>query len=123
MQYRILVVEDEETLAATYAEAFTSVGYEVTIAGDGYDALEKVIAGSFDLITMDLKLPRLNGIRASELIMHRRIPTPIIVISGYVPEHATDLERLGIHHVLHKPVDLDVLLDTVAKAIAEGREE
>ena len=121
MSYRILIVEDEESLAAAFAETLAALGYEVTIANDGYDALEKVIAGRFDLITMDLRLPRMNGIQATELIMHRRKPTPVIVISGYVLRHEEELERLGIRYVLQKPVDLELLSSTIARAIEESR--
>lgn len=115
---RILIVEDEEDQAATFAEILAAAGYEVTIAADGFDALEKTVAGEFDLITMDLRMPRLGGIGAMELLRHRRAPVPVIVISGYLSAHEEELERMGVRYALQKPVDLEELLATVRRALA-----
>ncbi len=120
MTKRILVVEDDKGTAQTFGEFLTESGYDVTVVLDGYDALEKVVSGSYDLITMDLKMPRLGGIQATELIRLRRVSTPVIVISGFVPDFQDKLAQLGIRHVLQKPVDLKDLLETVKLAIEEG---
>ena len=115
-----MIVEDDKGTAETFGEFLTESGYDVTVVLDGYDALEKVVSGSYDVITMDLKMPRLGGIQATELIRLRRVATPVVVISAYVPNFQSKLEQLNIRHVLHKPVGLQDLLDTVKRAIEEG---
>jgi CheY-like chemotaxis protein len=117
---RILVVENDEDTAGVFAEFLSESGYEVDVAVDGYDALEKVATGDYAAITMDLKMPRLGGVKATELLRIRRVHTPVIVISGFVPEFVSDLARLKIRHVLHKPIELDALLRTIEQAIVEG---
>lgn len=117
---RILVVEDEVAQAAILEEMLTAAGYEVSVATDGYDALEKVVAGSYDLITMDLRMPRLGGLEATALIFHRRDPTPVIIISGYLAEYEKRIAELaGVRHTLSKPIDLEVLLATVKEVLSE----
>ncbi|MBT4502811.1 MAG: response regulator [Gemmatimonadetes bacterium] len=124
MPRRILIVEDEEALAKSFDEFITFMGYDVTVAANGYDALEKVIGGEFDLITMDIKMPRMGGLEATELIRFRYdISTPIIVISGYDDKYEKELRTLRVKHILHKPVDLTELKETIEKILGNDREE
>ena len=118
---RILIVEDEVDLAESFQAGLREAGYEVTIASDGYDALEQVASGTFDLITMDLRMPRLGGIQATELIRMRRISTPIIVISGYVANFEDELRQLQVRCILYKPIGLKTLIETVRRVLEEDR--
>lgn len=119
---RILVVEDEDDTARLFEEIMVSAGYEVSIAEDGYDALEKIASGTYDLITMDLKMPRMDGLQATELIRMDRRHTPIIIISGFVPAFSERLRdpKLQIQHILHKPVTMEDLLAKVRSTLENG---
>ena len=117
---RVLVVEDDEDTAGVFAEFLSESGYSVDVAVDGYDALQKVASGDYDVITMDLKMPRLGGVKATELIRLRRARTPVIVVSGYVPQFLPELERLKVPRILHKPIELATLLRTIKELTEEN---
>jgi CheY-like chemotaxis protein len=117
---KILIIDDEEEVLEISKEFLSSLGYRVTTVDNGFDALAEVLAGQYDLITMDLKMPGLSGLQATELIrLEHRIPTPVIVISGYLtPEKEDKLKELGVALFIHKPVDLNHLekcIDTVLR--------
>ena len=121
MPKSILIVEDDEELAKSFEEFLGREGYDVARAADGYDALEKVASGSYNLITMDLKMPRMGGIQATELLRVRRVSTPVIVISAWVREFEEKLGELDVRHILRKPVGLDELLEAVQDSIGDGK--
>ena len=79
---KILLVEDERTLSSTLKEVLTIYNYEVVCAFDGVEALENVKESRFDLIIMDVMMPRLNGIDATKKIREIGISTPIIMLTA-----------------------------------------
>lgn len=115
-----MIIDDEKEVLEILEEFLSSMGYEVTTVDNGFDALAEVLAGAYDLITMDLHMPGLSGLKATELIrLEHRIPTPVIVISGFLtPEKEEKLKELGVSLFIHKPVDLEHLekcIDTVLR--------
>lgn len=62
MAQRILVVEDDEFLRELYDELLKGEGYEVTLAVDGEDGLTNMSAGGFDLVLLDIMLPKMDGL-------------------------------------------------------------
>ena len=81
----ILVIEDDTLLASMYQERLGEEGYEVTLAADGEEALEKVKGGP-DLVLLDIQLPKLNGFevlkRLKEDKLTRHIPVIILTNLG-----------------------------------------
>ncbi len=59
---RILVVDDDPTLRELYNEVLTSAGYQIDFAVDGEEGLQKIRAGSYDLVLLDVMMPRLDGL-------------------------------------------------------------
>ena len=108
---KILVVDDVKEFVDILKEFLEDNGYSVTIVENGFDALSEVLIGQYDLITMDLEMPGLSGLEATELIrLKHHILTPVIVISAYLAtENERELRALGVEHFIHKPVDLDLL--------------
>jgi CheY-like chemotaxis protein len=83
----ILLVEDEVFIREVAREILESVGYAVTEAGDGLDGLNAFLdsPGKFDLIILDLVMPRMHGFEVMDRI--RQVSTvPILLSSGYSPE-------------------------------------
>ncbi|MCC7201243.1 MAG: response regulator [Nitrospirae bacterium] len=83
MKKTILVVDDEEHIRLLYKEEFEEEGYIVVLAGSGEDALTKVGEGTPDLITLDIKMPGMDGITLARKIKDMRKDVPIIFISAY----------------------------------------
>ncbi|MFN9112537.1 MAG: response regulator, partial [Bacteroidota bacterium] len=78
----ILLVEDEEPLRETLSLNLELEGYEVTAVGDGVEALDAVEKAHFDLIIMDIMMPELDGISATETLRVRNHDTPILILSA-----------------------------------------
>lgn len=62
MAQKILVVEDDQFLRELYDELLRDEGYEVSLAADGQEGLEKITAGGFDLVLLDIMLPKIDGL-------------------------------------------------------------
>ncbi len=77
---RILVVDDERQITRMLRMALQSNGYEVTVAGNGREALERIAETSPDLIITDLAMPELNGVELTQAV-RRSAETPIIILS------------------------------------------
>jgi DNA-binding response OmpR family regulator len=72
---RIVIVEDQEVLAAIYGKKFTAAGHEVQLAADGEAGLESINKGQPDLVVLDVMLPKLNGIEVLKIASCWLIPT------------------------------------------------
>lgn len=83
MKKTILVVDDEEHIRLLYKEEFEEEGYNVILAGSGEDALTQLGKGSPDLVTLDIKMPGMDGITLARKIKDMRTDIPIIFISAY----------------------------------------
>ena len=83
MAKKILLVDDEVTLLETLSEALEITGYEVTIAMNGQDGIEKFEAGTFDLVITDMFMSKLNGLRLLEVIRKSTNDVPVILMTGH----------------------------------------
>lgn len=83
MKKTILVVDDEEHIRLLYKEEFEEEGYNVVLAGSGEDALTKIGKDTPDLITLDIKMPGMDGITLARKIKDIRSDVPLIFISAY----------------------------------------
>lgn len=102
---RILVVDDEPDIRALLELVLIREGHDVETATDGLDALERYIHGSFDLICVDLDMPRLSGIELTRAVRaHRPDDVPILMVTGSVTPQDIDRARMaGVSDVLGKP--------------------
>jgi CheY-like chemotaxis protein len=116
--HRVLIVEDDVTIADLLTDALRDEGYDVHRAAHGREGLAILTAWVPQVIVLDLMMPVMDGraFRAAQ----RRLPSPVgevpaIVLSGAhsARAHAEELAALA---VLTKPFDLDEVLDTVARA-------
>lgn len=79
---RILVVEDDPSIVQGLTLNLTMEGYEVTVAQDGVEAVEKFASDRFDLVILDLMLPRMNGLEVIEAIRRRDSDLPVLFLSA-----------------------------------------
>jgi CheY-like chemotaxis protein len=110
---RILIVEDDQQTRQLYSDALARDGFEVEQAHNGFQALEKAIEWSPDLIVTDIAVPGLDGIELCRRIRAdpRTREIPLLAITGYGDRHYPDRARLaGADRVLIKPCGTDLLI-------------
>jgi len=119
-QVRILVVDDEESIAELLTWLMRRTGYHVVTAADGQQAWEFFQSLPFDIVITDLKMPRLNGEQLTQHIKALAPQTPIIVLTGHgTPEEVQRLLDLGATRVLSKPLrEVKDLLALVKQLLA-----
>ncbi len=104
---RILVAEDDQATRAAWSELISSWGYAVEAAEDGERAVELIEGFDPDILLLDLKLPRKDGLRVLSELRSRGMQLPTVVVSGEgeIPD-AVNSMKLGAYDYLRKPVDL-----------------
>ena len=115
---RVLVVDDDDAIRLTVADALVDEGYQVLTAANGAEALDQVQASSPDAIVLDLMMPVLDGWGFLTECRQRRLceDIPILVMSAYrrLAETAPDLK---VRACIAKPFELDVLLGAVERLL------
>lgn len=113
----VLVVDDEPGMRETVAEILTGMGYDVTTAVDGSDALTRLEKTDYALVLMDIRMPGRDGISVLREIGGP--PPPVVLMTAYAgDDELRAAAEAGSYTVLHKPVPAGRLLDIVARAIA-----
>ena len=108
---RILLVDDELSILETMSAALNALGLEVTAASDGLEALARFQEGPrFDLVLMDLTMPRLDGREAFLAMHHLDASVPIVLSSGYTEtDSLKTLPGSGPAAFIQKPYQLEEL--------------
>jgi len=114
MSKRILVVEDEATVARGVRDALGFNGYDVELAADGEAGLKRALAEAFDLVILDLMLPRLAGFEVLKKLREANVHVPVLVLTARGQE--TDRVRgldLGADDYVIKPFSVKELVARV----------
>src|SRR5918996_6000435 len=108
---RILLVEDEPGLVLTLRDRLTKEGYVVETAADGQSGLERAAGEAFDLVLLDVMLPRLGGFDVLKELRKRNVETPVIMLTarGQVVDKVVGL-KLGADDYVTKPFEMMELL-------------
>jgi DNA-binding response OmpR family regulator len=103
---RVLVVEDEAQIAGLVRDALMAAGYNVSVAGDGVEAMRLLARGSFDLVVLDWMLPGIDGLEVCRRIRAQSI-TPILMLTARAEEvdRVLGLE-VGADDYLTKPFSM-----------------
>ncbi len=122
MGYRILVVDDEESIRFTFSAFLGDAGYDIDVAATLDEAIEKINTNNFDAIFLDILLGRESGIDVLRASRDRQPNTPVIMATG-APEISTAAEavRHGAFDYITKPIHQDELLRQ-AKLAVEHKE-
>jgi len=112
----ILIVDDDAGLCKTTSFILQREGYAVTTAENGEEAIEKVQEEKFDMVLMDIKMPIMDGVEAYKRIKQIRPETKTIMMTGYaVDDLIQDALEEGAHSAIHKPLDMDQILNLLEK--------
>jgi two-component system chemotaxis response regulator CheB len=107
---RVLIVDDSALVRKQLRELIETLDFEIDMAKNGREAVDKALANNYDVITMDINMPVLDGLSAVEAIMKEN-PTPILMISSLTTESAsTTMEalELGAVDYIGKPGTMNI---------------
>jgi two-component system, response regulator PdtaR len=121
MKKRIMVVEDESIVRLDVSLMLEDAGYSVVAqAGDGESAVEQAFAHKPDLIIMDIKMPKLNGLKASQIISNK-MNIPILLLTAYSQkEFINKAKESNIYGYLVKPITEASLIPAVEIALKQA---
>lgn len=118
---RVLVVEDEAQLADTVRRGLNAEGFNVEVAVNGQDGLWAATESAFDVIVLDIMLPKLNGYQVVEQLRQRGVWTPILMLTAKDGEYdQADAFDLGADDYLTKPFSFIVLVARLHALIRRG---
>ncbi len=110
----ILIVDDDIGMTETLFDIFTDLGYYVEIANDGFKALEKVKARTFDVILIDIKMPGINGVETYKEIKHIRPEAVAMMMTAYsVEDLLAEALKEGAYGVMHKPIEIPKVVEFI----------
>ena len=122
MPERILVLEDELSIQSVLCELLTDAGYEVRAADNGIDGLAEYRRGHFDLILLDIMMPRLDGYGVCRAV-REHAPTPIIMLTALDDEEAqVKAFELQADDYITKPFSLKLVLLRVEAVLRRSRQ-
>ncbi len=117
---RVLVVDDDQGLRFSVRETLAQAGgFEIDEAFDGLNAVEKIRASHYDLVLLDVDMPRLNGLEALKLIKEHDPSTVVLIMTAFASiDDAVRAVKEGAYNYLSKPVKGDELVKLVERALS-----
>jgi len=121
MRKRVLVAEDFEDIRRMMKILLECRGYEVVEAADGYEAVKKALSYNPDLILMDIAMPVMDGIQATQAIrQHEELAdVPIVAVTAYGDFYSERARDVGCNDVVQKPLDFGRLEPLVESYVAD----
>jgi len=117
---RILVVDDEEALRSVLSSELVSGGYDVMTASDGDEAIAIVEKKKFDLVLLDIKMPKVDGFEVLKFIKKTSPAVKVIMLTGFADlKNAIESKKHGAEDFVSKPYDLVDLLTTIERVLSE----
>ena len=115
---RILIVDDEKNIRLTMKQTLQTLGYEISTAVDGQDALKKLAVQEFDLLLLDLRMPGLDGVEVLRRVVRLRPDIRVIIVSAHgTVENAVEVIKLGAVDFIQKPFSPQELRQIVAEVL------
>jgi len=115
-----MIVDDQKGVRRLLEELFKREGWEVHAASDGVEAISKLDQYLPDILLIDMKMPNMNGLEASQIILQKHKNLPIIMMTAYgemeVVKQALDA---GVKRCITKPFDIIVLRDIVMQIVMD----
>lgn len=118
----ILIVDDDSLLLETMRDLLAGEDLTVLTNQNGPEALERIKAGSIDLVVADIKMPGMDGIQLLKAIKEIKPDIPVIMITGFASvETAVEAIRQGAYDYIIKPFEVEKFLMVVQRALKETR--
>ncbi|WZL74047.1 sigma-54 dependent transcriptional regulator [Clostridiaceae bacterium 35-E11] len=121
MRKKILIADDEKNMIWAMKKALKNENYKVITASNGVEAVEKVKTDDPDLVLLDLRMPRKDGMEALREIKELNVNIPIIMITAHgTMESAVEAMKIGAIDYISKPFDIEELKIQIRKALDIG---
>jgi len=120
---RILIAEDDFVNQKLISHSMQGTGASFDIVGNGKEAIESLMMGSYDLIMMDINMPEMDGFEATTYIRKQlKLKTPIIAMTGWSSkDDSNKFTDVGMNGTLAKPFGLDILYKTLNDALVAAK--
>ena len=116
---KVLVTDDEEDIREVVADRLSHWGYEVAQAEDGIECLERLETFSADLLVLDLRMPRMDGLTVLRTLREQGSQVPVLILSASSERNiAEDTMAEGAAAYMLKPFDPEALKKKVAELLA-----
>lgn len=116
----ILLVDDEIEFVTTLAERLQLRGFQVDIAIDGNDALQRFSNSDYDIVVLDILMPGMSGFDVIKEMKKIKFDTPVILLTGHgATKEGMEGMSLGAFDYLMKPIDIDELIQKFESAVAK----
>ena len=121
---RVVVVDDEPITRMDICEILREGGYDVVgEAADGFDAIEQCKKNSPDFVMMDVKMPILDGLKASKIIINEKLARGIVLLTAYSSkEFIEDAKNIGVLGYIVKPIDEKSFLPNLQIILSKQKE-
>lgn len=117
---RILVVDDDPTALLLFRKLFSLARYEIVTAQSGFECLDRISRGAFDLVVLDYVMPFMDGEETFRRIHSIKPDLPVLLSTGFIdPNRLNDLLASGLAAFLRKPLAPPELLECVAGLLGE----
>lgn len=118
---RILVVDDEPMVASSCRRILAAAGDDVQASQSGREGLQRALAGNFDVVMADLRMPDLDGMELVRTLRARRPEVAVIILTGYGSvASAVEAVKLGVVEYIEKPFTPEQLTEAVGRAAVAG---
>ena len=115
---RILIVDDESAIRRTLKDILEFEKYAVDEAADGMECLVKIKQNQYDVVILDIKMPKMDGMETLDRIQELQPELPVVMISGHATiDTAVEAVKKGAFDFVSKPPDLNRLLITLRNAM------
>lgn len=120
MSEKILLIDDEVDFLSAMSERMKARQMEVTTASSAKEGLEKVAAGSFDAVILDLAMPEMDGIETLKILKKKNPDLQVILLTGHATiKQGIEAMKLGALDLLEKPADINTLTEKIKTAQAK----
>ena len=117
---KVLIVDDNEGDRLVAQAILARAGYQTFFAHDGEEALRQHALKNIDVVLTDLQMPEVHGFELISVLRDFAKPPALIVMSGTGAFQLHMAEALGAKYTLQKPLDPELLLDAVRRALADA---
>ena len=120
MTLRFLIVDDEEDIRDVLSQMVQRLGHVASTASDGMEALDVLRQEAFDVMILDISMPRLSGLGVARWLHDNPDVAPgmwTIVLSAWAGETRAVLQELGVDTVMQKPLRMQQLRDLIAEGL------